>query len=733
MEKSTQGHAKIHAELSRDMGLSTILAIGVGTMIAAGIFTLSGLAIRNVGSAAILSFGLAAIVAIFTALTYCEFVSIYPNSGEGYLYARKTFPGPLAYFVGWALVLGYCSSCAFYIASLASYFNEFIWHPPIETLFGLICLAILTLLNIKGTEESGRFQIIVTLGKVLLLLWFVFGGFSEVSVSRFVEKFSTDIVEISGTAALVFITFFGFSAIAATAGEVKNPVKNIPRAIFLSMGIVTALYIMVVLVVEVADLKEYTEASMGIAAEKFLGPIGGMVIVLGGIFSMISASNASIMAGSRVTMAMSQLGHFPSAFGAISSRTKTPIVAVILVGGTIMVFAISLSLEDLTHFANIVLLLVLTLVNAALIIHRRKFPDIERPFKVPLVPLIPILGIFANLYLLYQNIQHLAPSMMALASLLLGFLGFLAWKGSQAEEEAIEGEPSRVALGRYTTKKTNFRILVPLSNPGTVEQLIHLAAGIGKERDAEIIALRVALLPNQIVPADEDVYVKREQAILDLAHKTAQKYQMPITSLLRIGHNAARAILETAREHHTDLILMGWKGYSTKAQRILGEVTEAVVNHAKTDIMLVKLSDQAELKEFLLPSAGGAHAKLASSYVASIVKESGGSLTLGGVVPPGGNDEEISERLGESIAEIMDNDAINLSTKIIEHTDVAEGIIEAAKDYDAVVVGASGTGYFNQILFGSIPETIAKGTDKTVILVKNYDRVKSLIERVMGG
>lgn len=121
-----QNGNNIKTELSRDLGLTSALAIGIGTMIAAGIFTLSGLAVRNVGSAAIVSFLLAAVVALFTALTYCEFVSIYPQTGEGYLYARKTFKPPFAYFVGWSLFLGYASSCAFYIASLSSYFNEFI-------------------------------------------------------------------------------------------------------------------------------------------------------------------------------------------------------------------------------------------------------------------------------------------------------------------------------------------------------------------------------------------------------------------------------------------------------------------------------------------------------------------------------------------------------------------------------------------------------------------------------
>ncbi|MEL7220926.1 MAG: amino acid permease, partial [Bacteroidota bacterium] len=186
----------IETELSRDLGLTSTLAIGVGTMIAAGIFTLSGLAIRNVGSAAILSFLLAAVVALFTALTYCEFVSIYPRTGEGYLYARKTYPAPLAYFVGWALFLGYASSCAFYIASLSSYFNEFIYHSPVEALFGIVTLIGLIFLNIKGTKESGRFQIVVTAAKVLLLIWFIWGGLSFVNMEEVMAKFSNDIVMI---------------------------------------------------------------------------------------------------------------------------------------------------------------------------------------------------------------------------------------------------------------------------------------------------------------------------------------------------------------------------------------------------------------------------------------------------------------------------------------------------------------------------------------------------------
>jgi amino acid transporter len=259
-----------------------------------------------------------------------------------------------------------------------------------------------------------------------------------------VEKFNDDIIAITQTSALVFITFFGFSAIAASAGEVKNPIRNIPKAIFWSMGIVTILYSLVVLVTIAAHLTEYTESSMGVAAKKYLGAVGGMVIIGGALFSMISASNASIMAGSRVALAMSQLGHLPMEIGTINRKTRTPIIALFLVGGTILLFIIVMPLEGLAHFADTVLLIALIMVNFALIIHRRKYPDIERPFKVPLVPLLPALGIIANFYLLTQIVHHMGPLMLAIGCLLLGFAGFIAWKGAQAEAEAIPGISSKV-------------------------------------------------------------------------------------------------------------------------------------------------------------------------------------------------------------------------------------------------------------------------------------------------
>ena len=727
---------EIQAQLSRDLGLVSAMAIGVGTMIAAGIFTLSGLAVAKVGSAAIVSFLMAAVVATFTALTYCEFTSIYPESGEGYLYARKTFAPPLAYMVGWCLLLGYCSSCGFYIASLSSYFNEFIWHFTFEKMSGLIAVACLTLLNIKGTKESGSFQVVITLGKVLLLIWFVAGGLTEVDTELLKERFSTDFLKLGSTAALVFITFFGFSAIAASAGEVKDPTRTIPRAIFLSMGIVTILYALVVLVVVSANLSEYSESAMGNAARKFLGPIGGMVIVGGALFSMVSASNASIMAGSRVALSMSQLGHLPREIGTINAQTRTPVVSLLLVGGGIAAFAMLLPLEGLAHFADCVLLIALILVNVALIQHRRKFPDLERPFRVPLVPLLPALGILANLYLLAQIVQqgHLQPALLAVLSLVLGFLGFLTWKGTQAEAVALPGSPSRLALERSAGSEGQYRVLVPVANPMNVAQLIDLAAAVAGPRKGEIIALRVLEVPEQLPPSIEETTVERERQILESARQRALEHGIPISSQVRIGHSAARAILETSRERDCDLIVLGWKGYTTTARRILGEVTDDVVNHARADIMLVKLTGNGEpLRNLLLPSAGGEHATRAEEYAGLLMGAHGGSLTLCSIVSPTDPEERVeseTERLEEAREDLPQRDRVQC--KVVRHRSVAEGILEEAEGYDAVVVGATRDSFTSQILFGSIPETVARNSPRPVIVIKRHHAVKALVGRVMS-
>ncbi|MFB6194593.1 MAG: APC family permease, partial [Haloplanus sp.] len=314
-------HSDVETELDRDIGIVGAISLGVGTMIAAGIFVLSGLAVSNVGAMAIVAFVIAAIVASFTAFAYAEFAAIYPESGGGYAYVANTFDSDLTYIVGWSMILGYPASAAFYLASFSDWFDRFIvplFAAGLQAaipfwISGLVVLGLLVGVNLKGTEESGQFQIAVTALKVALIIVFLYGGlqaFDMATIQQSVSENITKYRDIGLTSALVFITFFGFEAIATNAEEIEDPGRNVPRAIFVSMGFVTIIYALVVFVVTlaindpgyldllirvvdgVADtagarsfIAENGELAMGYAASFYLGNVGFYVIIVGALFS----------------------------------------------------------------------------------------------------------------------------------------------------------------------------------------------------------------------------------------------------------------------------------------------------------------------------------------------------------------------------------------------------------------------------------------------------------------
>jgi APA family basic amino acid/polyamine antiporter len=471
-DESASPASPTEGELERSIGLVGATAIGVGTMIAGGIFVLAGLAVANVGAAAAVSFVLAAVVASVTALTYAEFATIYTVDGGGYAYVAEVFESDWSYLIGWLLILGYPASAAFYLASFADWFARFLrpalslsaalpfWVPAV------VVLAVLVVINLAGAEETGTFQIVVTGLKVALIGLFLFGGLQSVRTDVLAHSLATNVTNVDDvalTAALVFITFFGFEAIATSEGEIESPERTVPRAIFLSIGLVTVLYVLVVAVVvlaindagflaflaeraglqrpdaETAFLAEHGEVAMARAAQYYLGDAGFYVFVVGALLSMISAANATVLAGSRVKLAMAERGQLPDAVERINPRTGAPTVAVLVTGGLILVFFLTfgvvfgsapgeraaglvLGLESLAHFADFMLLAGLVFVNVALIQSRRKAPDRVRRFRVPGVPWVPLVGVVSNLVLL----ASLELTSVALGVLAVG-VGIVFW------------------------------------------------------------------------------------------------------------------------------------------------------------------------------------------------------------------------------------------------------------------------------------------------------------------
>jgi len=217
-----------------------------------------------------------------------------------------------------------------------------------------------------------------------------------------------------------------------------------------------------------------------------------------------------------------------------------------------------------------------------------------------------------------------------------------------------------------------------------------------------------------------------------IAGAYARLHDIPLETDLVIAHHIHDGILDAARRHRADLLVMGWKGYTNTRERMFGEVADQVIRHAPSDLLLLKLEKGAELKRVLFPTAGGPNARLAAEMLGALEESLELELTACYVVPPGASSEEMTD------AELRVDQAIFrlggvADAQIIQSKSIAGGIAKASRDYDLVVLGAAREPLFQRVLFGEIPEKVARYSPASVMVVKRYEgAVKSLLKRALG-
>ncbi|RBI58496.1 universal stress protein UspA [halophilic archaeon] len=789
VDTTAEGSPEVEAELDRDIGLVGAVALGVGTMIAAGIFVLSGLAVSNVGAAAIISFLAAAIVASFTAFAYAEFASIYPESGGGYMYVANVFDTDLTYIVGWSMILGYPASAAFYLASFADWFYRFL-YPALNIpqaipywVSALAVLAVLLAVNLKGTEETGLFQIVVTGLKVALIILFLYGGLQGFDASVVTSSLAAnlgDFRQLGLTTALVFITFFGFEAIATNAEEIEEPGTNIPRAIFFSMGFVTVIYALVVIVIVLAvnntDFLQFLanqqnlagaeaarsfvatngEVSMGRAAQYYLGDIGFYVIIVGALFSMLSAANATILAGSRVKLAMARRNHLPKQFEDLHPSLNTPYKSVLLTGGLIVFYiavfsvifgtppgvgieavhtplGIHLGLHSIAHFADFMLLGGLIVVNLAVVQSRRKSPDINRGFKVPAVPWLPAVAVLANLALLV-NVEPKA-FVIGLIAEIVGIGFWFVWKSRVPEAEHIEREtPTVVAEHNPGVHEHDYQLVVPVANPEHVEQLMRTAVDIAADKGGEILVMSVVTIPEQTPLEEGRQFVDDEREIIDRAMAVAEREDpdVSVSGTIRIGHEASHAIINTVRHHDSDAVLIGWRGRAHhRRDVVLGGTVDEVVRDADCDVLVEKIGETVSVDSILLPTAGGPHAELATEIARVIAHSEGAKVRVIHVVSPDADEDERADA-EKDIAEALDtlSDVI-AEGEVLDGDDVVDTIVDASANHELTIIGATRESRIERVVLGAIPEKVGANAPNTVIMAKRNLDITSRLRRLI--
>src|SRR6056297_2674124 len=449
-----------------ELGLLDATMIGMGAMIGAGIFVLTGLAAKTAGPAAILVFALNGVVTTFTGLSYAELASAIPRSGGGYAFVNEVFGDLVSFLMGWMLWFAYMIAGALYALGFAPNFLELLHiyfqggvpapeHAATVIITGLAlgAVALLVLLNAVSTAASGSVETIFTLIKVAILVVFVAFGFTAARFSgaEFQPMFPAGHtpIDLLPAMGLTFIAFEGYDLITTVTEEVKNPRKNIPRAIFISLAATVVVYFAVVIVaigtLGAEELGAAGETGIAEAAKSFMPSIpvlggGEALIIFGAVFSTLTALNAVVIASSRVAFSMGREGQLLPRFGQIHHRFGTPFVA-ILTSAIVMLGSVALPTQSAGNMSSLFFLLSFVVVNVAVIRLRRERPNMHRPYEMPFYPAPPLIGIALNLVLTGVLVDYLLrtdPLALALSAawILLGGAACLALNRLRAEPDA---------------------------------------------------------------------------------------------------------------------------------------------------------------------------------------------------------------------------------------------------------------------------------------------------------
>ncbi len=394
-------------ELKRNIGVWGAASIGIGAIIGTGIFVLIGVASGLAGPSVVISFIIAGFTALLTGLSASELSSFITEEGGGYIYTTKAFGNFPGFVVGWIKSFDYIVGASAVSIGFAAYFMYFLQMPLIQSniiIIAVIWPLILMSLNIKGIKEASSANNVLVALKILALLIFIVVGslfiLSTANYSNYHPFLPQGIKGMLSGAAIIFFAFIGFNTIAIVSEEVRNPGKNVPRAILYAFAICTLLYIGVSLVA-VGLVNWQILGTSAAPIETALKAATDNLIILefvaiSALFATTSVILASIIGGSRALFSMSRKEVLPKAFSRIS-KGGIPLFTVLITGIAISVIVVLASgnLDILASIFNLGTLITFFFINLSLIQLRRSCPDAKRSFKVPLYPVTPILGLIS--------------------------------------------------------------------------------------------------------------------------------------------------------------------------------------------------------------------------------------------------------------------------------------------------------------------------------------------------
>ncbi|MBC8384540.1 MAG: amino acid permease [Candidatus Cloacimonetes bacterium] len=523
-------------KLKKGLNFFDVFSIATGAMISSGIFILPGLAFARTGPAVFISYFLAGILALIGIFSIIELSTAMPKAGGDYYFINRSL-GPLI-----GTVSGFLSWFALSLKSAFAIFgiSEIIFIAtgfPVLISSILVCIFFI-LLNTFGVKEAAKFQVSLVSGLLILLVLYMILGFSKINISHFYPFAPRGINPIIATTGFIFISFGGLLKVASVSEEVKNPKKNIPLGMIVSVITVTIVYTLL-LIVTVGILPSVTFSGsltpIADAAGKIAGTPGFIIISIAALLAFITTANAGIMSASRYPLALSRDNLLPNPISKVSKRFKTPVTSIFITGFFILL-ALLLPLEMLVKAASVVILTAYVLTNLAVIILREsKLKNYRPSFKAPLYPWLQIFGILIFTFFIIDLGLEAIEISFAFLLISVGFYLFYGRK-KYAGEYALLHLLKRITDNRLTDHilESEFRdILCDRDNikPDKFDKLVKNAKILDLEGPLEIDQLFEIISENISPEIEIDI-----EEIFTLLKNRQEECNTAISPFIAIPH-----------------------------------------------------------------------------------------------------------------------------------------------------------------------------------------------------
>ena len=711
-------------KLERSLPLISVIAISIGGMLGSGIFVLPGLAAAKTGSSVWLAYLLAAVCILPAALSKSELATAMPSSGGTYVYIERAFGPIFGTIAGIGLWLSLLLKSSFALVGFGAYLSILANIDINLTRYvAVFFLIIILFLNILGVKKVGNVQIvIVSISLISLILIFVFGA-PRVD-SNLLDPFLIDgNIGLISTVAFVYISYAGVTKIAAIAEEIKNPSKNLPRAMILSLFIMTIIYVFVAFVlvgnIPLESLKTdikpiYTIANL--LGGKYIGYIAAII----GIITLISMANSGVLASSRFPFAMSRDKLLPSFMGKVHSKYLTPVVTIIMTCFIMALVILFLDVEKIAKLASAFMVMMFVAVNAAVIVLRETSVQwYNPPYRSPLYPFVQIFGIISGIVLLV--FLGLMPFIAILLIIILGFIIYFNFGNKTARTGVLRRYGHRPALyllykrknreKRNSTKigdinlqildgelATEAGVVVPLlGNENSPEMLIEIGAAINKRQKLQ--AVNITEVPNQTFL---DAFMEESPIINSLARRIsglakAKKIDIDFEAL--VTHDISDTIHELSDQTHCDWLVMGWTGRAHSGILVSNPIGW-LVTHINSDFALFKDNGVRHFSKILVALRPRRKDKSFIAVADRICRFYGATLTLLHVVPTKTSKEDKVIMKQRSL-ELLHKAKSNNEVHILKSDNPIEAVSKTSAGYDLLILGTPQKDNWISVLFGT--------------------------------